>query len=149
MIDTNKRTLRLIDFGLADFYKPGEKLNHRVAAMYFKSPELLLGVDTYDYSIDMWAFGVCLASLLFKKNPFFSGTDSLSMLQKIAQLLGSEDLFAWIESKQISVQDLASVKSIVGAKVQAKDASHYEKMKDTKNSHLFSEDGVDLMLKCL
>ena len=84
MVDTRNRQLRLIDFGLAEFYKPGEKLNHRVAAMYFKSPELLLGVDEYDYSIDMWGFGVILASLMFKKNPFFAGTDNLSMLQKIA-----------------------------------------------------------------
>ncbi len=41
------------------------------------------------------------------------------------------------------------MKSIVGAKVQAKDLAHYEKMKDNKNEHLFSEDGVDLITKCL
>lgn len=36
MIHHAERKLRLIDFGLADFYKPGEELNIRVASRYYK-----------------------------------------------------------------------------------------------------------------
>eukprot|EP00967_Tisochrysis_lutea_P092140 scaffold132721_cov21-Tisochrysis_lutea.AAC.1 len=42
MIDHSKRTLRLIDWGLAEFYHPGMDYNVRVASRYFKGPELLV-----------------------------------------------------------------------------------------------------------
>ena len=34
--------LRLIDWGLAEFYHPNQEYNVRVASRYFKGPELLL-----------------------------------------------------------------------------------------------------------
>ena len=40
MIDHNKRALRLIDWGLAEFYHPGTEYNVRVGN--FKGPELLV-----------------------------------------------------------------------------------------------------------
>lgn len=42
MIDHEKKTLRLIDWGLAEFYFPGKDYNVRVASRYFKGPELLV-----------------------------------------------------------------------------------------------------------
>lgn len=42
MIDHEKKILKLIDFGLAEFYFPNKNYNTRVASRYFKSPELLL-----------------------------------------------------------------------------------------------------------
>lgn len=41
MIDHENRKLRLIDWGLAEFYHPGQEYNVRVASRYFKGPELL------------------------------------------------------------------------------------------------------------
>lgn len=42
MIDHEQRTLRLIDWGLAEFYHPNQEYNVRVASRYFKGPELLV-----------------------------------------------------------------------------------------------------------
>ncbi|XP_026578806.1 casein kinase II subunit alpha-like [Pseudonaja textilis] len=42
MIDHEHRKLRLIDWGLAEFYHPGQEYNVRVASRYFKGPELLV-----------------------------------------------------------------------------------------------------------
>ena len=42
MIDHSKRQLRLIDWGLAEFYHPEREYNVRVASRYFKGPELLV-----------------------------------------------------------------------------------------------------------
>ena len=42
MIDHENRKLRLIDWGLAEFYHPGQEYNVRVASRYFKGPELLV-----------------------------------------------------------------------------------------------------------
>jgi len=47
--------LRLIDWGLAEFYHPGQEYNVRVASRYFKGPELLL-----DYQVIMDCLTVAL-----------------------------------------------------------------------------------------
>ena len=59
MIDHEKRQLRLIDWGLAEFYHPAKEYNVRVASRYFKGPELLVDLQDYDYALDMGAWGAC------------------------------------------------------------------------------------------
>merc|ERR1712013_96460 len=92
MIDHSKRELRLIDWGLAEFYHPMQKYNVRVASRYYKGPELLVDFQEYDYSLDMWSLGCMLASMIFKKDPFFDGRDNIDQLVKIAKVLGTNDL---------------------------------------------------------
>ena len=70
------RSLKIVDWGLADFYTPGKRFNCRVASRYFKSPELLLGNNYYDYSLDLWSTGCMLAGMVFGKEPFFKGADN-------------------------------------------------------------------------
>lgn len=48
MIDHEKRQLRLIDWGLAEFYHPRQEYNVRVASRYFKGPELLVDYQVSD-----------------------------------------------------------------------------------------------------
>jgi casein kinase II subunit alpha len=76
MIDHENRKLRLIDWGLAEFYHPNQEYNVRVASRYFKGPELLVDYQYYDYSLDMWSLGCMLASMIFRKEPFFHGHDN-------------------------------------------------------------------------
>lgn len=59
--------LRLIDWGLAEFYHPKTEYNVRVASRYFKGPELLVDFQEYDYSLDMWSFGCMFASMVSRK----------------------------------------------------------------------------------
>lgn len=47
MIDHEKRELRLIDWGLAEFYHPCQEYNVRVASRYFKGPELLVDYQVF------------------------------------------------------------------------------------------------------
>lgn len=69
MIDHERKILRLIDWGLAEFYHPGQEYNVRVASRYFKGPELLVDNQLYDYSLDMWSLGCMFAGMV---NPQFS-----------------------------------------------------------------------------
>lgn len=55
--------LRLIDWGLAEFYHPGTDYHIRVGSRYYKAPELLVGYKQYDYSLDMWSVGCMFASM--------------------------------------------------------------------------------------
>jgi len=89
MIDHEKRKLRLIDWGLAEFYHPGKEYNVRVASRYFKGPELLVDLQDYDYSLDMWSLGCMFAGMIFRKEPFFNGHDNYDQLVKIAKVRNS------------------------------------------------------------
>ncbi|KAJ3113674.1 Casein kinase II subunit alpha [Phlyctochytrium bullatum] len=104
MIDHEKRTLRLIDWGLAEFYHPGTEYNVRVASRYFKGPELLVDFQDYDYSLDMWSLGCMFASMIFRKEPFFHGHDNYDQLVKIAKVLGTEELFAYLDKYDIDLE---------------------------------------------
>ena len=65
MIDHEQKKLRLIDWGLAEFYHPAQDYNVRVASRYFKGPELLVDFQEYDYSLDLWSFGCMFASMVW------------------------------------------------------------------------------------
>ncbi len=40
----------------------------------------------YDYSLDMWSLGCMLASMIFRKEPFFHGHDNYDQLVRIAKV---------------------------------------------------------------
>jgi len=96
MIDPVRRQLKLIDWGLAEFYHAGMQYNVRVASRYFKGPELLVDIQDYDYSLDLWSFGCVLAALIFRREPFFRGKDNADQLVKIVHVLGSDGFFAFV-----------------------------------------------------
>ena len=96
MIDPARRVLKLIDWGLAEFYVPGTLYNVRVASRYFKGPELLVDLQDYDYSLDMWSLGCVFAAIIFRREPFFRGKDNRDQLVRIASVLGSDDLVRFL-----------------------------------------------------
>ena len=100
---TPTTSLMLIDLGLADFYLPNQKYNVRVASRHYKSPELLVNYQFYDYGVDMWPVGCILAGLLFRKEPFFRGKDNIGQLGKIVSVLGTPDLLAYISRFNINI----------------------------------------------
>ena len=56
--------IRVIDWGLADFYFPGREYSVKVASRVFKAPELLLNNRKYDYSMDIWSLGCIFAAIV-------------------------------------------------------------------------------------
>lgn len=54
--------LRLIDWGLAEFYHPAQEYNVRVASRYFKGPELLVDYQVRTATDGYSALNVSLAS---------------------------------------------------------------------------------------
>lgn len=57
LINTEKRELKIIDWGLAEFYIPDKEYHPRVASRFFKGPELLVSYPFYHYSLDIWSLG--------------------------------------------------------------------------------------------
>ncbi|KAG4115129.1 hypothetical protein ERO13_D12G073200v2 [Gossypium hirsutum] len=103
IIDHELRKLRLIDWGLAEFYHPGKEYNVRVASRYFKGPELLIDLQDYDYSLDMWSLDCMFAGMIFRKEPFFYGHDNNDQLVKIAKVVGTDELNAYLNKYQLEL----------------------------------------------
>lgn len=51
-----------------------------------QGPELLVDLQDYDYSLDLWSLGCTLAGMIFRKEPFFYGHDNADQLVKIARV---------------------------------------------------------------
>ncbi|KAF9621807.1 hypothetical protein IFM89_028245 [Coptis chinensis] len=59
---------------------------YKFLSRYFKGPELLVDLQNYDYSLDMWSLGCMFAGMIFRKEPFFYGHDNHDQLVKIAKV---------------------------------------------------------------
>lgn len=95
--------LRLTGWDLSEFYHEGTTYSVRVASAFFKAPELLVDFQEYDYSLDMWSLGVMVASMVFRREPFFHGNSNTDLLIKIANVLGTEDLLNYVEKYKIDL----------------------------------------------
>lgn len=80
-----------------------QEYNVRVASRYFKGPELLVDLREYDYSLDMWSLGAMFAGMIFRKEPFFHGHDNYDQLVKIAKVLGTDDLYAYLDKYDVQL----------------------------------------------
>mmetsp|Transcript_23848 Transcript_23848/g.60283 ORF Transcript_23848/g.60283 Transcript_23848/m.60283 type:complete len:345 (-) Transcript_23848:1447-2481(-) len=143
MIDHENRKLRLIDWGLAEMYHPEREYNVRVASRYFKGPELLVDLQDYDYSLDMWSLGAMLAGMIFRKEPFFHGHDNYDQLVKIAKVLGTEELFKYLDKYGISLDHRFD--GILGRYP----ARPLQKFVTSENKHLVSPEAIDFLGRLL
>lgn len=143
MIDHENRKLRLIDWGLAEFYHAGTEYNVRVASRYFKGPELLVDFQEYDYSLDMWSLGAMFASMIFRKEPFFHGNSNSDQLVKIAKVLGTEDLFDYLDKYDIELD--AQYDDILGRFPK----KSWHGFVNSENQRFVSNDAIDFLDKLL
>ncbi|MBA0715857.1 hypothetical protein Golax_014737 [Gossypium laxum] len=148
MIDHEQRKLRLIDWGLAEFYHPGTEYNVRVASRYFKGPELLVDLQDYDYSLDLWSLGCMFAGMgcaiqIFRKEPFFYGHDNYDQLAKIAKVLGTDELNAYLNKYRIELDP--HLAALVGRHSR----KPWTKFINAENQHLALPEAIDFLDKLL
>ncbi|EJD36037.1 Pkinase-domain-containing protein [Auricularia subglabra TFB-10046 SS5] len=139
MIDHSRRKLRLIDWGLAEFYHPEVAYNVRVASRCYKGPELLVGYEYYDYSLDLWSLGCMLASIMFRKEPFFHGRDNHDQLVRVAKVLGTAGLDAYLDAYNIALDPIFD--DILGRYPR----KAWTAFITSDNQHLVSNEAVDFL----
>jgi len=88
--------LKIADFGLATFYDPGSQqpMTSRVATLWYRPPELLLGATRYSAAVDMWSTGCIFAELLTGK-PIMPGRTEVEQIHRIFKLCGSPSDEYW------------------------------------------------------
>ena len=135
--------MRLIDWGLAEFYHAGTEYNVRVASRYFKGPELLVDYQEYDYSLDLWSLGAMFASMIFRKEPFFHGNSNSDQLVKIAKVLGTEELFDYLDKYDIELD--AQYDNILGRFPK----KSWHQFVTQENKRFVSSESIDFLDKLL
>lgn len=124
----------------------GREYNVRVASRYFKGPELLVDFQEYDYSLDLWSFGCMLAGLIFRKEPFFHGHDNYDQLVKIAKVLGTDELFEYLDKYELELD--THFDGLIGRHSK----KHWQRFVGPENQALVSNEALDLLdklLKCV
>tara|TARA_B100001250_G_scaffold406943_1_gene426839 strand:- start:1504 stop:2574 length:1071 start_codon:yes stop_codon:yes gene_type:complete len=151
VIDHQKRELKIIDWGLAEFYFPNKKYNIRVASRYYKAPEILIDLRrssvnrNHGYGLDMWSLGCLVAALLFRIETFFKGFDIYSQLGAIVRVLGKKDLLDYCKKFDLEI-DPRHLGEMKKAKYEKKELISFI---NDDNSHLTSYDGIDFIEKLL
>lgn len=139
IVDLPQKKLRLIDWGLAEFYHPGEEYNVRVASRYFKGPELLVDYGYYDYSLDMWSVGCMFASMIFRREPFFNGNDNQDQLMRIVRVLGSQPLFTYLNKYNIKLESRFRDSLLNHSRKK------WERFIKSENEYLVNEDAINFL----
>merc|ERR1712232_472573 len=93
----------------------------------------------YDYSLDMWSLGCMFAGLVFKKDTFFQGHDNNDQLVKIANVLGTETLFAYIEKYGVDLG--AHFDGNLGRCPRKR----WSKFDTDENKHLATDEAIELL----
>lgn len=63
----------------------------------------MVSLQMYDYSLDMWSLGCMLASMIFRKEPFFHGHDNYDQVHNLIDFDFDFSLNKLVYSKQIAV----------------------------------------------
>lgn len=97
--------LKIADFGLARKMKvlrEGESPDYtnRVITIWYRPPELLMGSTNYGREVDIWGVG-CLLLELYTKVATFQGTEEISQLYKIYEIMGTPSLEYWPEVENL------------------------------------------------
>lgn len=68
--DTTLNVVKIADFGLSDFYRPGAVMKSSCGTLSFLAPEVFKGTANAGPPLDVWAMGVILFALLCGRLPF-------------------------------------------------------------------------------
>ncbi|KAK7799788.1 hypothetical protein U0070_002912 [Myodes glareolus] len=97
----------------------------------------------YDYSLVMWSLCCMLASMIFRKEPYFHGHDNYDQLARIAKVLGTEDVYDYIDKYNIELDPCFN--DILGRH----SLKRWECYAHSENQHLVSPEALDFLDKLL
>ena len=89
LVKEDKWILKLADFGLSRVYSiPIRPYTKEVLTLWYRAPEMMLGIGNYAIGLDIWSIG-CIFAELYIKKPLFMGDSEIDQLYKIMQVYGT------------------------------------------------------------
>jgi serine/threonine protein kinase len=78
--------VKVADFGLArSFLPPFKAYTDKVVTLWYRAPELLLGIGSYSSAIDMWSVG-CIFVEMLNREPLFRAESEIGLLHKVKRV---------------------------------------------------------------
>lgn len=94
LIDRLSR-VKVADFGLARaFSVPIKPFTHEVVTLWYRAPEILLGIERYSTPVDIWSCG-CILSEMATGQALFPGDSEIDTIFKIFQVMGTPTAEQW------------------------------------------------------
>jgi serine/threonine protein kinase len=88
-------TLKIADFGLSRaFTPPTRPLTVEVITRWYRSPDLLLGSNTYSPAVDMWSVG-CIIAEMSNRRSLFPGDSEIDQIHRIFRVMGTPNEGVW------------------------------------------------------
>ena len=91
----SKGRLKIADFGLGRALGiPVKRHTPDVVTLWYRSPDVVLGSEDYDFGIDIWSVG-CIFAEMITSQPLFTGKVAQEQLLSIFKTLGTPNLEVW------------------------------------------------------
>ena len=95
LVDPVRKELKLADFGLSRaFCLPFSTLTHEIMTLWYRPPEVIMGIKAYSLGVDLWSIG-CIMAEMFIGKPLFQGNCEIDQLFKIFQYFGTPNEETW------------------------------------------------------
>lgn len=94
LLASDRRVVQLGDFGLVRRLTPYRTYTLEAVTLWYRAPELLLGLQRYGSAVDLWAYGCMLAELVTGK-VWCAGDSEIGQLFSIFAALGAPDATQW------------------------------------------------------
>ena len=89
LLISKDNVLKITDFGLARGYGlPIKNFRNDVVSLWYRAPDILLGNEQYERSVDMWSIG-CIFGEMVTGKILFKGFSENDQLRKIFEVLGT------------------------------------------------------------
>ena len=136
----DKSGIKVIDFGSSCF--ANERIYTYIQSRFYRAPEIILGIP-YTTAIDMWSLGCMFAGMIFRKEPFFHGHDNYDQLVKIVKVLGTDELFDYLDKYNLELDP--HFDGILGRHSR----KPWHKFVTVENQHLITAEALDFCDKLL
>ena len=89
--------IKIGDFSISRTYGVSSRpMTDEITTLYYRAPEVLIGMKNYSIQIDMWSWG-CIFAELFLGYPLFTVDNESELILKIFKTLGTPDDDSWSE----------------------------------------------------
>uniref|UniRef100_A0AC35U080 Protein kinase domain-containing protein n=1 Tax=Rhabditophanes sp. KR3021 TaxID=114890 RepID=A0AC35U080_9BILA len=93
--------IKLADFGLArSVGVPLRAYTHEIVTLWYRAPEILLGIQRYSTSVDIWSIA-CIFAEMATIRPLFPGDSEIDQLYRIFRTLSTPTEESWPGIKEL------------------------------------------------